>query len=282
MIDPPDNLVSEHTVVTTTRQPATVTSLISDLELLGIRGGDVIIVHSSLSSLGWVIGGAQAVVEALLEVVGESGTIVMPTHSSHLTEPAHWENPSVPEAWWPEIYAAIPAFDTDLTPTTKMGAIVECFRHVPGIVRSNHPWASFAATGPEAAFITADHRLEEGMGEHSPLGKLYKLDAKVLLLGVGHANNSSLHLCEHRANWLGRRQEQQGSAIMVDGQRTWVTYEHLVTDSDDFDQIGVAFDPGRSTIGSVGSGPAKAMNQRQLVDFGVTWMNTYRPGSLPA
>jgi aminoglycoside 3-N-acetyltransferase len=278
---PTEARTTEHQVVTRTSRPATKHSLLQDLVALGLEAGDTVIVHSSLSKLGWVVGGAQTVVESLCALITSEGTIIMPTHSSNWTEPAQWSNPPLPQEWLPEIYAALPAFDPAITPTTAMGAVVECFRHVPGVARSNHPWASFAAWGRHTNEVTQDHRLEEGMGEHSPLARAYDLDARVLLLGVDHGNNSSLHLCEHRAEWVGKRREIQGAAIMVDGTRSWVHYEHLAPDSDDFVLLGDDFDAtGQTNSGTVGVGPAKLMDVRPLVDFGTEWMQHNRPGSL--
>jgi aminoglycoside 3-N-acetyltransferase len=273
---------TEHTVVAaTTKRPVTRASIVADLHTLGVAVGDTLLVHSSLSQMGWVVGGAQAVVEALLETVGPVGTLVMPTHSSHWTEPADWQNPPLPPEWLADVYESIPAFDPALTPATHMGAIVNCFRHAPGVIRSNHPWASFAAAGTHAEYLTSDHRLESGMGEFSPVARAYDVDARVLLLGVGHGNNSSLHLCEHRAEWTGKELERQGAAILVDGVRQWVVYQHVAADETDFEALGSDFDATNQTVvGKVGYAVSKLMDQRALVDFGTAWMGYNRPGSL--
>jgi aminoglycoside 3-N-acetyltransferase len=272
---------TEHSVVAATKRPVTRTKIVADLRALGVVAGDTLIVHSSLSKMGWVVGGAQAVVEALLETIGSKGTLMMPTHSSHWTEPADWQNPPLPHEWLADVYASIPAFDPALTPATYMGAIVNCFRHVPGVIRSNHPWASFAAVGKHAEFLTGDHRLDSGMGEFSPVARAYDVDAKVLLIGVGHGNNSSLHLCEHRTDWAGKTVERQGAAISVDGNRQWVAYEHLAADETDFETLGEDFDATNQTVvGNVGYAVSKLMDQRALVDFGMAWMGYNRPASL--
>lgn len=270
---------SEANSIAATDAPATVRSLIADLRQLGLADGDVVIVHTSLSALGWVAGGAQAVVEALLATVG-SGTVVMPTQSGHLSHPAAWSKPPVPPQWVETLSEELPAYDPYLTPTRSMGQVVECFRHHPDAIRSPHPTVSFAAAGPHADNIVGAHPLSPGLGESSPLGRLYELDAKVLLLGVGHGNNTSLHLAEHRASWVGKSTYTEGSPVNVDGERRWVTYDDLDINEDDFPLLGDAFAAtGAERSESVGAGDGRLLSQRAVVDFAVQWMNENRPAS---
>ena len=79
--------------------PRTRSSLLADLQQLGMRPGVTLMVHASLSSLGWVAGGPVAVIQALLDAVGEGGTLVMPSFTGDLTEPSYWQHPPVPEHW---------------------------------------------------------------------------------------------------------------------------------------------------------------------------------------
>ncbi|MET7425286.1 AAC(3) family N-acetyltransferase [Dactylosporangium sp. NPDC005555] len=264
----------EHDAVARAAVPGTVRGMVAQLATLGLPVGATVIVHTSLSRLGWVAGGAQAVVAALLEAIGPDGTLVMPTHSRQLTEPSDWGNPPVPQSWWSAIRAETPAFDPRLTPTSFMGAVVECFRHFPGVLRSDHPTVSFAAHGPDAERITAGHTLDDGLGEGSPLARLYEADAWVLLLGVGHDNNTSLHLSEYRAAPPGRHL-RQGSPILVDGERRWVEYTELADDTSLFEPLGKDFAAitGQERVGPVGSGTARLMRQRALVDFGAMWLS---------
>ncbi len=270
--------LSESDVITRTGEtPITVESLIADLCALGLASGMTVLVHSSLRAVGWVCGGPVAVVLALESVLGEEGTLVMPTHSGDLSDPAQWVNPPVPEAWWETIRRTMPAYDPDLTPTCGMGAIPECFRKQKGARRSDHPQVSFAAWGKHAAYLTADHRLEAALGEGSPLAKIYALDGWVLLLGVGHDSNTSLHLAEYRAHYPGKHSITSGAPVMVNGARQWVTFQETAWDETDFGQIGAAFAAtGEVRRGRVGCAAVEFFRQRALVDFGVQWMEMYR------
>ena len=273
--------MSERDVVEATERPATRASLVADLRALGVSAGDVVVMHSSMAALGYVVGGPQAVVEALLDAVGPIGTLTMPGHSSDWSDPAQWQHPPVPSSWWDTMREHMPAFDPHLTPTRQMGAIVETFHRVPGVRRSSHPMVSHLAFGPDADRIVTDHSLADGFGERSPLARLYDLDATVVLLGVGHANNTSLHLAEHRADWVGKARTAQGAPVLVDGERRWVTFDDLDGDTDDFEAVGAAFAAtGGVRSGTVGAAPARAMSQRALVDFAADWFTRHRPGSL--
>ena len=116
--------------------PRTRDTLAADLRALGLHAGMVVIAHSSLRSLGWVNGGAVAVVQALLDVITPEGTLVMPAHSGEYSDPSYWQHPPVPEAWWPIIRDTMPAFDPRCTPTR--GAVRTRKTHLlRGVARPN-------------------------------------------------------------------------------------------------------------------------------------------------
>jgi aminoglycoside 3-N-acetyltransferase len=270
----------EGQVVDKTKILATVESLRTDFKTLGIKEGMVLLVHSSLSTVGWVCGGAVAVIIALQKVLGETGTLVMPTHSTDLSEPSQWENPPVPESWWQTIRETMPAYDPDLTPTRSMGKIVETFRRQKGALRSTHPQNSFCARGPQASYIIENHSLAFGMGDHSPLARIYDLHGFVLLLGVGHSNNTSIHLAEYRVDFLTKRVVQESAPISQAGSRVWRTFENIDVDASDFDRIGEDFlhsDAGKVVRqGKVGIADCQLMPQPAIVDFAVDWLEKNR------
>lgn len=269
--------MSEADAIAASDAPATVATLTADLAALGDLAGETVLVHSSLSALGYVAGGAHAVVEALMAWLGPRGTLVVPTFSTHLSDPARWEAPPVPVSWQQVIRDEMPPFDPYLTPTREMGVVADTVRVHPRALRSAHPMHSFAAVGPAAQEVVGGHELAFGLTEGSPLARLHELDAWVLLLGVGHANNTSLHLAEHRAGVAGQQVVRQGSPVLVDGRRRWVTYDELDVDADDFEEVGAALAAaGAETVGRVGAGTARLMRQREVVELAAAWFGEHR------
>ena len=247
------------------------------LKAVGVSKGQSIMVHTSLSSLGYVCGGAQIVIEALLESVGPEGTIMMPTQSWKNLDPTagvHWEEP---EEWWELIRDNWPAYDKGITPTNTMGAVAEMFRKWSGTLRSDHPARSVAANGKYAEYLTKEHDISNIFGEGSPIGKLYELDGYVLLIGVGYDKNTSLHLADVRAEYPGKCNCIEHSAVMENGKRVWKAYETLSVDGEDFEEIGKAFEIKCSVKKvSLGNGTVTFMKQRDLVDFAVEWIEKNR------
>ena len=259
-------------------EPVTAGGIAADLDDLGVEPGDTVLVHASLSSLGWVCGGPPAVVDALQRTLTTDGTLVMPTHTPGHSEPSKWENPPVPESWYETIRETMPPFRPEVTPTWGMGAVAECFRSCPGVRRSAHPSLSFAAWGADAEFVTAGHGLDSRLGEESPLARVYDLDGRVLFLGTDHGTNTSLHLAEYRTEG-DPGTVTDGAPVLEDGERRWVTYEDVSIDDGDFPACGEAFEarePGAVRTGTVGVGPAKLLEIRPMVDFAADWFDANR------
>jgi aminoglycoside 3-N-acetyltransferase len=267
------NIKAELEVVKQTSTPNTTASLIKDFKMLGVQEGSVILMHSSLSKIGWTIGGPIAVIDAILEILTQEGTLVMPSFTNYNTDPSEWQKPPVPQEWWDIIRKCMPGFHSELSPTRSMGVIAETFRKYPGVVRSNHPVASFAAWGKYALKIVSNHNLHSDLGEHSPLARIYELDGKIMLLGVGHSNNSSLHLAEYRSEYHGKQYKSVGSAIIENHKRVWKEWLEIDHYSEDFRQIGKEFeDIINYKPKKVGIGEARLLSQKDIVDFAIRWM----------
>jgi aminoglycoside 3-N-acetyltransferase len=151
----------------------TVTTLVDQLRALGVREASVLLVHTSFRAVRPVPGGPLGLIDALRAALGPEGTLVMPTMTSGQT-----------------------VFDPRSTPTDGMGITAEVFWRLPGVLRSDHPGASFAAEGPFAARICQPQPLAPPHGVESPVGRVHDLDGHVLLLGVTHSENTTLHLAE--------------------------------------------------------------------------------------
>ncbi|BFK80246.1 AAC(3) family N-acetyltransferase [Clostridium baratii] len=257
-------------IVEGTKKLLTKSTLIEEFKRIGIERGDNIMVHSSLSKLGYVCGGEVTVVEALIDVVGEDGTIVMPTHSADYTDPIFWGEPAVPKEWFEDIRKEMPAFDSKVTPTFGMGRIVECFRNYKGVKRSYHPTVSFAAYGKNADFITENHSLEYSLGENSPLARFYELDGKVLLLGVDYDSNTSFHLAEYRAG--NYTKAINASPIIENGERVFKSYEDIEFKTELFMFAGEGLEEFYNVkLDKIGNADIKLFSQKECVDYAVKY-----------
>lgn len=263
--------MSERTIISKTKKPITIDTIYQDLIKLGIEEGDILLVHSSLSSLGWVCGGAQSAILALMKALGDDGTLIMPAHSGDWSDPVEWENPPVPKKWIEIIYKNMPAFEPEITPTKGMGNIAELFRKFPDTVRSNHPQVSFCANGKYAKQIVEEHALTPQFGMESPLGKMYKLRAKVLLLGVGYDSCTSFHLAESLIDEMPIK--RMGTSISEKGEQVWKWFDDYDYNADDFELIGENFERNSIVIkGKVGNAKCKLFKIEDGVDFAKSWI----------
>ncbi|GAA3345506.1 AAC(3) family N-acetyltransferase [Amorphoplanes nipponensis] len=251
--------------------PQTRQSLVDDLHALGVREGGVLLIHTSLRSLGWVCGGALTVVQALLDVLGPWGTLVVPSQTATNRDPSTWAPPP-PQSWWPAIRENLPGFDVARTPSTAVGAITEQVRTWPGAVRSGHPQTSFAAIGARAAELMSVHRTDCHLGEDSPLAALAKADAATLLLGVGYDRATAFHLGEYRVPDPPRR-TYSCAVLTPGGERRWLEYEDVVLDDHDFGRLGADFehDTGLVTSGTVGAANCRLFPIADAAGYAQRW-----------
>lgn len=179
--------------------PISITELTRQLLDLGVKPGGVLVVHCAFSRVKPVEGGPVGLITALQQALGEKGTLVMPSMTDDDEQP----------------------FDVRSTPCRDMGIVADTFWRLPGVLRSDSPHA-FAAWGAEAAFITAPHPVEIPHGLDSPVGRVYQRDGQVLLLGVGHTENTTIHLAENLAGVRYRRRKR--ACLLRDGATIWVEY----------------------------------------------------------
>lgn len=193
-----------------------LSEIVEGLHNLGVAPGDCLLVHSSLKSFGWVDGGADTVIDALLQAVGPAGTIMVPTltgqRSDSVTSP--------------------PVFDVKNTPCWT-GTIPETFRLRPDALRSLHPTHSAAAIGPHTEFLLNDHlKAKTPCGPDSPYMRLAELDGKVLFLGADLESCTLLHTAEELAGSDYHMQPEPVPAVITDNHGNTTTLNILIHDWD--------------------------------------------------
>lgn len=217
------------------KEPVTKESLISELRKLGVNGNQIIEVHASLASFDYVVGGAATIVDALLEIAKDGGTILMPTNVVGNSEPSKWKNPPVSPSLYNEVRNAIPAYDSQNSDISMMGAVAENFRHRNGVVISSHPSLSYAAWGRYAKLLCNRQSLHFPLSEESPAARLYELKGFVLLLGTDFDKCTCMHLAEYRCDC--RPISIEGAKLKSEDAEVWKKYLDLSLDSSSFMQV---------------------------------------------
>lgn len=231
-------MVSREDAIAAGLPPITRSRLVKDLRALGVEPGDVVMVHTRLSAIGWVVGGSGTVVHALLDVLGPEGTLMAY---------AGWEDDTydldeMPPDWQAAYRNELPPFDRRTSEAVKEnGVLPERIRTWPGAERSRQPEASIVALGAKAAWITADHPWDEPYGEGSPLAKLVASEGKVLMLGAPLDTITLLHHAESTARVPEKRRVCYQMPILEDdGTVTWRTIHDINTSTGAFPYENVA------------------------------------------
>jgi len=248
--------------------PVTISLLVEGLQKLGVNKGMTILCHLSMSSLGWVCGGTQCIIQALMKTVSENGNIIMASYTGYNSDPEEWEYPPVPESWISIIKKELPPYDKELSPTGGVGRVSESFRSVNGVKRSNHPRSSFLAWGKHAEHIVSYQGYDYPFGPDGPLGKAYDLNAYILMVGVDYSVINSFYLAYYLAEINSKQTVTCRSVINKDGKREWVQYDDYVRDITIFKDIYRSYIKNNN-IGDVKIGNAycRLIPQRGLVDF---------------
>jgi aminoglycoside 3-N-acetyltransferase len=232
----------------------------------GLRPGMSVLVHCSMRRIGWVKGGATALREALLDVLGEDGTLIVPTQTPSMSDTSAGFQKAIAELDDEdrELHLKLlRGFDPLTTPSERMGALAESVRTHPRARRSAHPTTSFAALGRRAGVLCAAHPHECLLGADSPLGALRDTDGSVLLLGVGYDKCTAFHLGEDAAFHRERRYRcKVGDA--------WVNFKGFPHEDGDFTELGAQFEAAlgaRIRNGTVGGASTRLFPLALAADF---------------
>lgn len=262
----------------------TEADLAGDLTRLGLRAGDVAMVHVGFRSVGRCIGGPETLVAALRHVLGPAGTLMVATDwfAPYLEDDLYDDEGRVPEAWKPHI----PPFD----PTTSrcmrdVGIIPEWVRTAPGAKRSANAGGSLAALGARADWLTADQPMDYGYGPGSPLAKLVEADGRVVMIGAPWETITLLHHAEHLARVPDKRVLRfEVPYLGADGGTEWrMTEEYESSEAiveglpDDYfaDVLRDFVAAGQGVQGRIGQANALMVEARAVVAFAVQWLEQW-------
>jgi aminoglycoside 3-N-acetyltransferase len=238
----------------------TQNEIAADLRRLGLRAADTVMLHSSLSSLGLVEGGAEAVVAALLEASGPGGTLVAPAFQDDTWS----ERPSLREC-----AAGCPRPFCPSKMPGSQGAIAEVVRQHPGSVRSCHPTHSWVAVGQSAPDLVCDHyRSATPCGPGNPFEPLLQRDGCIVALGVGVNSITLFHYLEDilEVPYLGVRDAARRHITYTPaGKRIQYEFPGLMEE--------VLKATGVMKLGRVGRATARLLRARDFRQFLVTIFN---------
>ena len=221
--------------------------IVRGLKQIGVREGDILMVHTALSSLGRVEGGADAVIDALIEAVGPSGTIAMPT-------------------LYPPSISEDEIFDVDESPS-MMGEVTEVFRKRPGVARSAHPTHPTAAYGAKAQDLIRDHaKTPTACGAGTPFERLAQWGGKVLLIGVDQDRNTLLHTAEDYADCPFLTDLTARYRDPADGEAKTITLARFPGPHRNFIGLDPLFrEAGVMTTGKIGKAVCRLMDAAKTV-----------------
>ena len=258
----------------------TRTSLAADLAALGLAPGDAVMVHASVSKVGRLLDGPDTIIAALSDAVGPEGTVLAYADWEARYEDLVDEDGRVPPEWREHI----PPFDPQHSRAIRdNGVLPEFLRTTPGALRSGNPGASLVALGAKAEWFTADHPLDYGYGEGSPLAKLVEAGGKVLMLGNPLDTLTLLHHAEHLAQIPGKRVRRIEVPLATPAGTQWRMIEEFDTgdpiveglDEDYFAGIVADFlAGGQGRQGLVGTARSVLVEAKAITAFGVNWLES--------
>lgn len=253
-------------------------SLREDLIRIGLRAGDTVMVHAAMRRVGPLLNGPDALSNAVLDVVGPEGTLLVYTSWDSVHDDLMDEDGRV----LPEWREHVPGFDRQASRAVRMnGIIAEFVRTLPGARRSANPGASVAAIGKLADWITAGHPQDYGYGEGSPLAKLVAVDGRVLMAGAPWDTMTLIHHADHLAALPDKLVRRYEVPFAGDGGTTWRFIEEFDTTEpvvgglpDDYiGRIVTAYVAGGSgREGTIGLAPSLLVDARPMLAFAIRWL----------
>jgi aminoglycoside 3-N-acetyltransferase len=238
------------------------------LSRLNIPGDSIVLLHISMSAMGWVCGADVSIVNALIKWSESGVTLVMPSQTPDYSDPSLWSLPPVPEEWYDVIRNNMPPFVPQQTATKGIGAVAESFRRHAKVDRSHHPKYSFAAVGPLSTKILHPHLIDTTLAEGSPLHRLYQMNAIVLMIGTDWETCTAMHLSEYFSK--SAKAIKNGAPIMENGNRKWVEYRDYDWDDTYFNNIGRHYlkeHPQDVQQFKLGDANCLLLNIKSLVDY---------------
>lgn len=248
----------------------TLDSLIEHFKALKIEAGDVIEVHVSLETLGFICGGAEAILSALLKVIGHEGTLITNAHNSLNQDPALLAD-SIPLNEYPLYRKMMVANHGKQSMPNPIDPFAYALQIKDLTLVSAHPTYAVMAYGKQAKWITQNHALGDAFSEESPYGRCLQLKAKVLLMGSDYSLVSSIHLAEYQSQI--RPLEIKGAAILKEGQRKWVEAMDYAYQSDYFNELGYLLESKHAvSILSLGNSQSKLFKLEEAIDLAKTYL----------
>jgi aminoglycoside N3'-acetyltransferase len=253
--------------------------LVADLRRLGVREGDLLMVHASLRKIGPVEGGAAGLLDALDAAVGPDGALLMILGAVVDHE---WVNQH-PEAERAALLENEAPYDPLASPVLpEVGYLAEAFRVRPGTIVTDNPSGRFAARGRRAAELLRDAPWDDYYGPDSPLDRLCRAGGRVLRLGANPDTTTVLHYAEYLADVPGKRRVRRHYRVVgPNGPETrsveCLDDEFGIVDWDGEDYFALILqaylDEGRGLRGRVGSAAVELIEAKDIVDFGARWMS---------
>ncbi|MDE6195515.1 MAG: AAC(3) family N-acetyltransferase [Erysipelotrichaceae bacterium] len=242
------------------------------LQSLGIQKGMLVLVDAAIHNFGYISGGAQAIIEALMEIVGYEGTIIMPSFTMEHMDPSCKSKYRIEREHWEYIRQNPMAFHRKLSAPTSQDALVHQFMRNEAIARSCHPLYSFVAWGKYAKLLCDKHPLHFGLSKDSPLGKIVDLNGYVLLLGCDYKECTMFHLARYHGEQLPIK--IVSAAIQQNKQVVWKDMLDLELINDDFAVIGEAMEERKVVKTSyLGTGRCRFFSAREAVRIASAYFN---------